>query len=126
MSHSEDKYNAIMPQTTERVICVQIDKPISKEGYQDNFLPLLHKMIEEQGEIRSVIYYKKFHGWEENAAQLDLQTAVEHGAKFKKVALVNTPEKEEFNVKFKKGLVSGELKFFEENELEEAIKWASE
>ena len=125
MSDHEDKYNTIMPQSTDRVICIEVDKPISEEGYANNFLPRIIEMIKKHGEIRMVIYYKKFQGWEKNAAVLDLKASAEYSSKLKKAALVNPPQKEEFKQSFKQQLIKGEVQTFGEDQLQEAIDWAT-
>ncbi len=125
MNAHNKKYNTIMPQTTDRVICIEVDKPISKEGYEENFLPRVVEMIKKHGEIRILVHYKEFHGWEESAAKLDLQASAEYHSKLKKIALVNTPEKEIFHRKFKQKILGGDVQFFNKDELEKAIEWVS-
>lgn len=121
--NNEEKYNTIMPQTTDRILCIQIDKPISKEGYEENFLPRVAKMREQFGEIRLLVYYKKFQGWEINAAALDMQTVTEYSNSKTKIALVNAPEKEIRKKEIKNQIMNAELKAFTEKELDAALEW---
>ena len=78
-----EKYNVIMPESTDQALCVMIDRPIS-DGYSENFLPRVDKMIEIHGEIRVLIYFKVFQGWEEDAARHDMRAFAEYAKKFKK------------------------------------------
>lgn len=118
-----EKYQTIMPETDGRVLCVQVDKPISKVGYEQNFLPRLQNMLQEHGELRVLIYYKDYQGWEMEAAQNDMEAVLVYGKKVRKLALVNPPDREVFRREFKKPLISGELVVFKEEELSDAISW---
>jgi hypothetical protein len=125
MTNQNDKYNIVMPQTTDRVLCMQVDKTISEEGYRDNFLPKLQDMIEKYGEIRLLIYYREFKGWEQAAAKEDMLSSVKFGQKVKKLAMVNPPETEIFRSKISESNLSGETKAFKEKDLEKAIEWVN-
>lgn len=108
-----------MPETDETCICVQIEKVISAEGYGQNFLPRLKDMIERTGEIRLLLYYKNFVGWEGDAAKLDMAAMIDFHGKLKKLAMVNAPHSETLRI-----LPSnGEVRFFDESELARAVLW---
>ncbi len=117
------KYNIIMPETDDRAICMMVDKPISIEGYSKNFLPRIKAMVEKHGEIRALVYYKEYKGWEEQAALLDIATIADYGDKVLKIAMVNPPEKRILQFKIKQSMFTGTIKLFDENELQKAIEW---
>ena len=119
-----NKFNKIMPETDDRVLCVEIIKPISDEGYELNFLAKLDKMLALHGEIRIVIYYSDYKGWEPEAALNDMNATLKYGKNVKKLALVNPPEREIFQRKIKQSLVKGEIQYFNKENLQGAIKWA--
>lgn len=123
MTNNNDKYNVIMPQTDDKALCIQVERTISSEGYEENFLPRINKMIDEYDEIRLLIYYKKFQGWEEEAAKNDMETTARFGRKIAKMALVNPPQKEIFQSTIKKPILTGEIRLFEEKNLDKAIEW---
>jgi hypothetical protein len=123
MSNPE-KYNTIMPESTDRVLCVRVHKVISSEGYEKNFLPHIKTMLEKHNEIRLVIHYENFQGWEYDAAKEDMVAFVELGSKIIKCALVNPPESEVFRRALKKDGYKGEIKLFKNSDLEQAIEWA--
>ncbi len=118
-----EKFNTIMPETTDHVLCMQVDKPISQEGYRDNFLPRLKQMLENTGEIRLLVYFKTFKGWEEGATAFDMETTAKYGKHVKKLAFVNPPEKVMFKTKLQKSMFAGEISYFEETELDRALSW---
>ena len=119
------KFNVIMPETTDRVLCVQIDKVITSEGYAENFLPRIHKMLENHGKIRLLIYYKYFKGWEENAAAQDMEFSASLARNIEKMAMVNAPEREEIQKRMKQKMIpnSVDLKFFNEEDIDKAMTW---
>lgn len=118
-----EKYNTVMPETDDRTLCMQIDKPISKEGYRDNFIPRIKEIIDKHGEIRILIYFKQYDGWEEQAAGFDIETTVQYGRYVKKLAFINPSEKMIFNNKIREPLIKGDTEYFEEEDLDKAIKW---
>lgn len=117
------KYNTIMPESDDRTVCIMVDRPISQEGYLHNFLPKVDIIVKTHGELRILIYYKEFQGWEETAALLDMFSNVKYGSHVAKLAFVNPPETEIFNRSLKKSLHKGETRFFPETALEDAVKW---
>lgn len=117
------KFNDLMPESDERAICFEISKPISSEGYDLNFLPKLQNMIEEQGSAAILVYFKNYQGWEEEAALADMAATFQFGAKIRKLAFVNAPEKYNTQLNVRQPLIDGDFKFFEESELQTALEW---
>ena len=91
-----------------------------------NFLPRVQKIIENHGELRLLIYYSNYQGWEEGAIASDMSATAEFADKLVRFALVNPPEKEVFQKKIKAPLYAGPVKIFEENELGQALDWVRE
>lgn len=120
-----EKFNEVMPETTDRVICIKVDRPISVEGYEQNFLPLVHKMIEQHGELRILVYYDDFKGWEYEAAKNDMVTFATFGNVIKKIALVAPPESEVFRRSIKMENNKGEFQFYNKSEFNQALEWVS-
>ncbi len=119
----EDKFNPIMEESDDRTLCIRIEKPISTEGYEQNFLPRIKNMVGKYGEIRLLVYFKRYKGWEQGAAIDDIAATVEYGPLIRKVALVNPPEKEIVQHKMLKPLFKGDFRFFAEDDLQKAINW---
>lgn len=117
------KFNTILPETDDQTLCVMIDRLITAEGYEKNLIPRLEKMIAEYGKIRVLVYYKKFAGWEEAAASHDMALTARYGKNVHKIALVNPPKSEIFQRKLKQPITSGEMRMFNDNELQKAIEW---
>ncbi len=120
------KFNTVMKETDDRTVCMMIDKPISPEGYKENFMPRVLDMLKRNGEIRVLVYYKEFKGWEEEATKFDSEALVQYGQYVKKLAFVNPPEKEIFHKKMTKPLIKGDIRFFAEADLQEALDWVKD
>lgn len=103
-----------------------VDKPVSIEGYKENFLPRIHEMLEKHGEIRLLVHFRAYQGWEEAAAAMDFSVTQQLGPKVRKFAMVNPPEKLITQYAIKKPLIGGEVKVFGDDNLEEAKKWVQE
>lgn len=125
MTTENQKFNEIMPETTECALCMKIYKTITSQGYEENFLPRINEMIETQGTIRVLVYFKDFKGWEADAARNDMQTYARVAKKFTKIALVNPPETEVFRRFVKRAAFTGKLELFNESDLNEAIEWVN-
>jgi hypothetical protein len=116
-------YNEVMPETDDRHLFMKIDKPITEEGYRMNFMARIEEMVARHGEVRMLLWYKNYEGWEKEAAKLDIETTVIHRDKLVKCAMVNPPQKEILQKKIKQVFMSGEIRFFAEEDLDEAAQW---
>lgn len=115
-----------MPETTDRELCIMVDRPMSAEGYKDNFMPRIQAMLEKYGELRILAYFKNYQGWEQEAATMDFATTPLIATKLKKCALVNPPESILLAAAIKKPITLGETKVFTEQELSQALVWIKE
>lgn len=118
-----DKFNRLMPESGGATLCYELSKPISKEGYEQNFLTPALAVINKYGELRLLLNYVDYKGWEAEAAHMDIAAHVELGRYLKKLALVNAPEKEIMSRLIKKPLNDAELRFFKREQLQDAIEW---
>jgi hypothetical protein len=121
-----EKYNEIMPETDDRTLCIRITKPISPEGLQGNFIPRLDSMLDTHSEIRLLIHYADYKGWEEAATREDGVIILKYGPKIRKIAYVSPPKKEMFKLKINRALIAGEMEFFDNDDLRQALKWVKE
>lgn len=122
-NNNTHKYNIVMPETDDRVLCLRIEKPISPEGYSENFAPRIRAMIKQHGGIRLLIHFKAYQGWEAEAALMDMAGTAEFGQKVIKFAMVNPPKKEMLRHNVNKPLITGETRTFTDDELAQALTW---
>lgn len=117
------KFNPIMDESDDRAVCISVEKPISHEGYTENFLPRLDDMIQKHGEARVLVHFKEYKGWEENAAMEDMVAFLNYGQRVRKIALVNAPETKKRHLQLAKTLIAGDVEFFDTEHLPNAIDW---
>jgi hypothetical protein len=118
-----EHFNEIMPQSDDRVLCLRITKPITGDGYQQNFITRLDQMIDRHGEIRLLVWYADYKGWEEDAARNNMLSAVQYGQKICKVAMIDPPQSRIIDAKIKAPLLSGEVRIFTATEFDQALDW---
>lgn len=118
-----EKFNRLMPESEGPTLCYEISKPISVEGYEENFLIPARGLIAKYGEIRILNYFTSPIVWEEQAAIMDIGAHLEMGKYLKKIAFVNAPEKEIMARLIRTKLTSAEMRFFATAELKDAILW---
>lgn len=121
-----EKFNTIMPETTDRELCIMIDKPMTADGYRDNFMPRIQKMLEKHNELRILAYFKHYQGWEQEAAMMDFESTPAISSKLRKCALVNPPEKMMIMNALMRPVTLGETRIFREDELAQALAWIKE
>lgn len=120
-----DKFNTIMPESEGCVLCIMVDKPISGEGYRENYLTRAQKIIEEYGELRLLVHFKKYQGWEREAAAMDLGATQAH-ALMTRCAMVNPPPTLIALHELRKDVFKAQMRLFNEDELDEALRWIKE
>lgn len=117
------KFNTIMPESDDSCLCIQIERKITSDGYKENFIKRIEKMLAVYGEIRLLIYYKKFSGWDKEAAMLDFSFGSRFESKLCKMAMVNPPDSEIARGLSRQDSLKNKIRLFEEHELEEALIW---
>lgn len=123
---SKKKYNNIMPDTTDACLCIEIEREISHEGYNENFLKRIEKMVNTYNQIRLLVYYKNFSGWDKEAAMMDISTSNRFQGKLYKMAMVSAPDSEITRGLVRQESLKGKIRLFEESELQAALKWVKE
>lgn len=118
-----DKFNTIMPESEGCVICVMIDKPITADGYRDNYITRVEKIIEQYGELRVLVYFKEYQGWEKEAAAMDFAEAPKSHDRMTKCAMVNPPPTLITLKEVRKDIFKAETRIFRESELQDALQW---
>lgn len=81
----------IMPESNDRALCFVVDGPMLAEEYELAG-KYIDAMLENQGELRILVYFKNFIGWEEAAARTDMGFSLRYGSRITKLAAVRPPE----------------------------------
>ncbi len=115
----------LLPESTDRVLCFGVVARMQAARYTRARL-LMQDMKDKYGEIRILVYYKNFDGWEENATKIDLSMALEYGDCMTKIAFVNPPPIIMAQMKMKGDLhAKSDVRYYNEDQYQDAVAWAN-
>lgn len=113
-----------MTESTDTMLAVRASGSLTHEDYQGLFIPELNACIEKNGKARALLYLdENFSGWELEAAWDDAKFGIQHHDDFIKLAIVGGPDWVEWSVKVGEFFISGEVKTFDIDQLQEALQW---
>ncbi|MGQ0527962.1 MAG: STAS/SEC14 domain-containing protein [Alphaproteobacteria bacterium] len=114
----------ILPESDERTLCVSFKGLISKVEYENKFEKSLDSVVARNPHFNLLIHYDHgYVGWDRDAADVSFQNILQHAPNARKLAYVNPPESKIFQVKMFSSVFGGEIRFFNDDELDEAIRW---
>jgi len=114
----------IMPETEDNILVVKATKTLTRQDYEDIFIPQLKLQIDKFGKIRVLIYLDdNFNGWELGAAWDDAVFGVQHRHDFEKVAVVSDKNWVEWATKFGAYFMDGQVATYSLVEFQKAVIW---
>ena len=114
-----------IPVNIKGVVAFKAVGKLTHDDYQ-RFLPLLEKILREEGKISLLMELENFHGWELEAAKDDYQFAKEHLSSFERIAIVGDRHWERWLTLMAKPFMDVEVRFFTQEELSSAWDWVRE
>jgi len=116
----------ILPVSEGNTIAVKASGKLSHEDYQ-KFIPELEKHIEEYDKVTLLFEFDNFSGWDLTAAKDDFKFGMKHLADYERIAMVGDKAWERWmSFIAKPFLVSGEVKYFNRENLQDAWDWLRE
>ncbi|MCB0330439.1 MAG: STAS/SEC14 domain-containing protein [Bdellovibrionales bacterium] len=106
----------------ERAIEMEVKGTLEKDDYE-TFVPLAEAVIEKHDKISLLLQVKDFSGWKPSALWEDLKFDIKHYTDVEKLALVGKDESKSWMATVSKPFTAADVKFFTENQLEEARRW---
>lgn len=107
----------------DNVLWVKVNGKLTQEEYAD-LVPSWEAMIARHGKLRLLFQMEPgFTGWEPVAAWDDFRFSISHRDEMERVAFVGDKKWEEWLAKIGKLLVSAEVRYFDETDVEEAVRW---
>ncbi len=85
--------------------------------------PEFENAIGKYGKIRILWLLEEFKGWEAKAVWDDYEYWRKYGKNFEQVAIVGNKRWEDWMAKLAKLFMKGEVKYFDESQLEDALAW---
>lgn len=123
---SDDEPSMFLPETNDRVLCCQVLAKMTSKAYE-HAGEVFRETLKKNGEIRIVVNYINFDGWDDDATKLDMGFNLEFGPHFTKMALVNPPPVMISQIKMKASTFPRlNVRYYEADEYEQAVRWANE
>jgi hypothetical protein len=126
MSDKSRKTNTFVPEWSGGpTLGFIVDQPITAHGFDTNFMPRVQEVLDRHGEVRLIVHFKAYKGWEEDAAAKDMAATFAIGKYFTKIALVNASQSLIALFKLKQTVIPTDIRFFADDELQQAIEWVN-
>ncbi len=100
---------------------------VEKADYDDVLEPAVDAMVAERGELRLVyVLGEAFEGYAASAGVEDAKLGLGHLSKWRRVAVVTDRDWVRNSVSMLGWMMPGDVRVFDEMELEQALRWAAE
>lgn len=114
----------VLPETDKRTLCITLKGVVQPDAFKECFLEPLEEIIRHTQNYGLLINYDSaYEGWSKEAAELSFQSIIDYGPQARKLAYVNPPDAKLFQINMTRPLFGGEIRFFDGDQLNEAIKW---
>ena len=114
----------VLPESQDNILGVKGIGKLTDLDYKNILVPRLEGMIKDYQKVRCLfLMTEEFHGWELEAAWDDAKFGMQHRNVFQKVAVVGGPRWVEWGTKLAALIMSGEVKTFSSEQLDEAWDW---
>lgn len=114
----------VLPKSEGKTLGVRLTSKATAEDYEKIFVPALESLIKEHGKVRCLYFMDEgFQGWELGAMWDDAKFGIKHKSDFEKIAVVGGPKWAEWCNKIASHLVSGEMKTYPVDQLDDAWSW---
>ena len=119
----------VMPESEGKVLAVKATGKLTNDDYSDVLAPKMDEILSAHGSVRLLFYMDdEFEGWEGGAVWADAKLGVQHAGTvlrggFEKIALAGGPGWIGKGAELAGYLMRGEIKAFDQDELDEAWSW---
>jgi hypothetical protein len=107
-------------------IGVKVVDKLTDEDYKNVLVPGLEQVLESHDKVRVLVDATDFEGWNPAAAWDDVTFGMKHRNDFEKLAIVGGKEWMNWGAKLGARFMSGAVKTFSSEELEQAREWIEE
>ena len=117
----------ILPETEAQALVVKARHKLTKQDYEEIFIPRLNRMIEQFGRISALVYFDEdFTGWELGAAWDDAVFGIKHRHDFEKLAVVGDQQWLTWAVKLGAWMTDAQIITYQAGEFKQAVAWLKE
>ncbi len=108
-----------------KLLQVVLSEKLTKEDYQ-RVVPEVERLIQQEGKLRVLCRMHDFHGWTIGALWEDIKFDLKHFAHIERLALVGERKWEAGMAAFCKPFTRATIRYFDESQADEAVRWVSE
>jgi hypothetical protein len=114
----------IMAESSGNIIGMKAIGTLTDADYEEMLMPRLERLFAQYQKLRVLFYMgEEFAGWTVSAAWDDARLGLNHRADFEKIAVVGGPGWIKWCAKFTAFLITGEIRTFSANQLQDAWDW---
>jgi hypothetical protein len=115
-----------MPETDGKLLALRVSGVLKKPDYEA-FETLVRERADAHGPLRLLVHLQDFAGWESlSGAWADLKFDVALKDDIERVAIVGQRDWEKWVTKLSAPVMPYELKFFDDDQLDQARAWVRE
>lgn len=114
-----------LKESSENVVGFRMNGKLTDADYKA-MGPEFEDGIKRYGKIRLLWLLEDFHGWEPKAAWDDYEYWRKYGKDIERVAIVGNKRWEDWMTKLAKLFMKGEVKYFDDSQLDDAWAWVRE
>lgn len=114
---------ARLPDSEGDTLCYALSGLVTGKDHE-SFVRDVQETVGRYGSFNILFHYRpSFQGWEKEAADGNLRAILDYGRATRRLAYVNPPEKKIIHHKMAPEMFGGEMRYFEEAQLRDAIAW---
>lgn len=108
-----------------KLLRVEMSGKLEKQDYQ-HFVPEFERLVQREGKLRVLCRMHDFHGWTTGALWEDIKFDLKHFGDIERLALVGERKWEAGMAAFCKPFTRATIRYFDEAQYDEALRWVSE
>lgn len=113
-----------LPFISDNVVGYKVEGKVNEADYE-SVGPELDQMVAEHGNLRMLVDLQDFEGIEPGAVLADLKLDMKHRNNVEKLAVVGDRKWEEWMTMLSRPFTTGEVRYFDGPQVEEAKEWVS-
>ena len=115
----------ILKTESDKIIAFKMSGKLHDEDYK-KFVPSVEAAIETHGKVRMLAQFHDFHGWDMHALWDDIKFATKHCTHIERIAMVGENTWEKWMAKVCKPFTLARIRYFDADEVDEALAWLAE
>lgn len=117
----------ILPESQGPALCLTLTGIITAADFIAFFEKPLNAILAEHGHYSLFIHYDSgFIRWQEDAADLSFKCIAKCSPKARRCAYINPPESRIMMMRFLDPLMTGEVRYYNQDQYDEALGWIKE